>query len=174
MGNGLATVEIRNFLNRLGQQYAQPVKLYLLGGSALCFLGSPRRTVDIDCVVDFSTKEFKDTVDAVANELQVEVEIIPIDEFIPLPPDTAARHQIVEKFGSIEVFIFDPYSIALSKLARGFDTDIQDVIFLLRRGIIEIGILTKFVEDSIPVAWDYDIDPNELRIHLDVVKNLYP
>lgn len=67
MGNGLATEEIRNFLNHLSQIYTQPVKLYLLGGSALCFLGSPRRTVDIDCVVDNSTKEFKDTVEAVAN-----------------------------------------------------------------------------------------------------------
>ena len=174
MGNSLAIEEIRNFLNRLGQQYPQPVKLYLLGGSALCFLGSPRRTVDIDCVVELSTKEFKDTIDVVANELHVEVEIIPIDEFIPLPSNATARHHNVEKFGSIEVYIFDPYSIALSKLARGFDTDIQDVLFLLRRGIIEIGILTQFVEEAIPAAWDYDIDPNELRTHLDVVKNLSP
>ena len=102
----------------------------------------------------------------------MEVEIIPIDEFIPLPSDAAARHHNVEKFGSIEVFIFDPYSIALSKLARGFDTDIQDVLFLLRRGIIEISILTQFVGEAIPAALDYDIDPNELRTHLDVVKNL--
>jgi hypothetical protein len=174
MGNSLATEEIRNFFNRLGQQYRQPVKLYLLGGSALCFLGSPRRTVDIDCAVELLTKEFKDTIDVVSNELQVEVEIISIDKFIPLPSNATARHHNVEKFGRIEVFIFDPYSIALSKLARGFDTDIQDVLFLLRRGIIEIGILTQFVEEAIPAAWDYDIDPNELRTHLGVVKKLSP
>jgi len=73
MGNSLAIEEIRNFLNRLGQQYPQQVKLYLLGGSALCFLGSPRRTVDIDCVIELSTKEFKDTLDIVVNELHLEV-----------------------------------------------------------------------------------------------------
>jgi hypothetical protein len=60
----------------------------------------------------------------------------------------------------------------LSKLARGFETDIQDVLFLLRQGIIEIGLLAKFVEDAVPVAWDYDIDPNELKGHLNVVRNL--
>lgn len=172
MGNGLATEEIRNFLHRLSQQYSQPVKLYLLGGSALCFLGNPRRTVDIDCVVEFSTNEFMNTVEAVAADLQVEVEIISIDEFIPLPSNTTARHYSLEKFGSIEVFIYDPYSIALSNLARGFDTDIQDVLFLLQHDIIEIGTLAKFVEDTIPVAWDYDIDPNDLRTYFDVVKNL--
>jgi hypothetical protein len=80
----------------------------------------------------------------------------------------------VEKFGSIEVYIFDPYSIALSKLARGFDTDIQDILFLLRQGIIEINILTQFLEETIPAAWDYGIDPNELRTHLDVVKKIFP
>ena len=173
MGSGLATEEIRNFLIRLSQQYSQPVKLYLLGGSALCFLGNPRRTVDIDCVVELSTEEFTNTLEAVAAELQVEVEVISIDEFIPLPSNSTARHHNLEKYGSIEVFIFDPYSIALSKLARGFDTDIQDILFLLGRGIIEFSMLTKFVEDAIPQAWDYDIDPDELRIHLDVVKNLY-
>lgn len=173
MGSGLATEEIRNFLNRLSQQYSQPVKVYLLGGSALCFLGNPRRTVDIDCVVEFPTEEFTNTLEAVAAELQVEVEIISIDEFIPLPSNSTARHHKLEKYGSIEVFIFDPYSIALSKLARGFDTDIQDILYLLERGIIEISILIKFVEDAIPLAWDYDIDPNDFRTHLDVVKNLY-
>ncbi len=173
MGFGLAIDEIRDFLKQLSLQYSQPIKLYLLGGSALSFFGSPRRTVDIDCVVDVSSKEFESTVEAVANELKLEVEIIRIDEFIPLPPDTEKRHHNLDKFGSIEVFIFDPYSIALSKLARGFETDIQDVLFLLQQDIIDIGILTKFVEDALPVAWDYDIDPNELRTHLNVVKNLY-
>jgi hypothetical protein len=173
VGNGLASEEIHNFLNRLSQQYSQPVKLYLLGGSALCILGSPRRTADIDFFLESSSKIFENTIEAVANELHVEIEIIPIDEFIPLPPNTAARHYPMEKFGSIEVFIFDPYSIALSKVARGFDTDIQDVLFLLQQGIIEIEILAKFVENAVPVAWDYDIDPNELKTHLDLVKKLH-
>lgn len=103
----------------------------------------------------------------------MEVEIISIDEFIPLPPNNTERHQNVEKFGRIEVYIYDPYSIALSKLASGFDTDIQDVLFLLQNGIIKLDTLTKFVQNAIPLAWDYDIDPNELKTFLDVVKNLY-
>jgi len=173
MDYGLASAEIRDFLNKLSLNYSQPIKVYLLGGSALCFLGSPRRTVDIDCVVEFVSKEFESAVEAVANELKLEVEVIRINEFIPLPSDTEKRHHKLEKFGNIEVFIFDPYSIALSKIARGFETDIQDVLFLLQQGIIEIGILAKFVEDAMPVVWDFDIDPEDLRSHLGIVKNLY-
>ena len=77
------------------------------------------------------------------------------------------------QFGNIEVFVFDPYSIALSKLARGFDADIQDVLFLLQRDIIMLNELIQVVEDAIPVAWNYDIDPKELMNYLGVVKNLY-
>ena len=173
MGHDLATEEIQDFLNQLSKQYTQPFKLYLLGGSALCFLGSPRRTVDIDFFVETSSVEFENIVEAVARELQLEIEVIAIDEFIPLPADTTTRHRALGNYGSIEVFIFDPFSIALSKLARGFESDVQDVLFLLQIGIIEIDVLTKFVEDSLPVAWDYDIDPFELRNHLEVVRNLY-
>jgi predicted nucleotidyltransferase len=174
MDRNLATEEIKEFLTRLSQKYISPIKVYLLGGSALCFLGNQRRTIDIDIFVDLLHAEFEDIVKEVAQELHLEVELIAIESFIPLPSDTISRHRKLGNFGSIEVSIFDPYSIALSKVARGFETDIQDVLFLLQNQIIEIEKLTKFVEDTIPLAWDYDIDPGELRNHLEVVKKLYP
>lgn len=51
MGPDLARPEIHPFLERLGERFPEPVRLYRLGGRALSFLGSPRRTVDIDCAV---------------------------------------------------------------------------------------------------------------------------
>ena len=145
MGHDLATEEIQDFLNHLSLQYTQTVKLYLLGGSALCFLGNPRRTVDIDIFEETSSVEFENIVEAVARDLQLEIEVIAIDEFIPLPADTTSRHRTLGHYGSIELLSYDPYSIALSKLPRGFDSDIQDVLFLLKIGLIEIEIITKFV-----------------------------
>jgi len=139
----------------------------------MCFLGSQRRTVDIDCTIDTMPSDLKSAIDAVSRDLHMEVEIIPIDEFIPLPPDVSTRHQSMGNFGKISVFIYDPYSIALSKIARGFETDIQDVLFLLHQGIIELDILSRYVEESLPVAWDYDIDPHEMKAHLNVVIQLF-
>ena len=40
----LTTYEIQDFLQRMGRHYPHPGTFYLLGGSALCLLGSPRRT----------------------------------------------------------------------------------------------------------------------------------
>jgi len=173
MGQSLASDEIREFLERLGEQYSKPCKLYLLGGSAMCFLGSQRRTIDIDCTIEPLPNDLESAINDVSRDLHIEVEIIPIDEFIPLPPGTSIRHQSVGNFENISVFVFDPYSIAISKVARGFETDIQDVLFLLQQGIIELATLSQYVEESLPVAWEYDIDPNDMKAHLNVVKQLF-
>ena len=39
---------IRTFLERLSRRYTGEAAIYLLGGSALCLVGSPRVTQDID------------------------------------------------------------------------------------------------------------------------------
>ena len=85
MEHSLATEEIRNFLNQLGNKYTQKINVYLLGGSALCFLGSPRRTADIDCFVDPTNQGFLESVKKLADQLHIEVEIVPINAFILYP-----------------------------------------------------------------------------------------
>jgi hypothetical protein len=168
--------EIRDFLLRLGEKYLKPAKLYLLGGGALRFLGSSRRTVDIDFKLETAASrrdELIEVVETLANELQLELEIVPIEEFIPLPEGVQSRHQRVEQFGTVEVYIYDPYSIALSKIARGFEADLQDVVFLLEENIIDLGHLDQYVEDALPVAWEYDIDPADLELYLAEVRRLY-
>lgn len=173
MGQGLATDDILKFFERLSKQYPHPTSLYLLGGGALCLLGSPRRTVDIDFTTKEPSNEFKKIVELVAQELRLEVEIIPIEEFIPLPVEAATRHKVVDQFGDLKVFVFDPYTIAISKLARGLDTDIQDVLFLLQNKFVELNRLILFVENAMPAAWEFDIDPKEMKTHLDIVKRLH-
>ncbi len=171
----LAADEVLDFLNRLGAQYQEPVTLYLLGGGALCLLGSPRRTMDIDCTLD-STKDvsvdFIQTLESLADAMRLEVEIIPIDEFVPVPAGAEQRHQLVGRFGAIDVFIYDPYTIALSKLARGLESDLQDVIFLLDKGIIQLSALSAYVDTALPVAWHHDVDPADLRHYLAEVRRL--
>lgn len=44
----ITSLALQNFLQQLGDRLAQPTTLYLLGGSALCLLGSPRETRDVD------------------------------------------------------------------------------------------------------------------------------
>ena len=50
---------------------------------------------------------------------------------------------------------------------------IKDILELSQGSIIELDKLSRYVEESLPVAQDYDIDPDEMRDHLDVVKQLF-
>lgn len=171
----LATADIQAFLQRLGQQYSQPATLYLLGGGALCLLGSPRRTIDIDYTVPSiaQAQELVALIDALADEMHLELEAVPIEEFIPLPENSSKRHQFVRQYGHLSIYVYDPYSIALSKLSRGFEADLQDVLFLLRQNIINLDELAQYVAAALPQAWDFDIDPADLQLYFNEVRRLY-
>lgn len=76
---GIAEETILAFLVELGRRYPRPTELLLLGGSALCLLGSPRPTLDIDYVGDdLSKTELQQSIDQVAKEMGIEVEAVPI------------------------------------------------------------------------------------------------
>jgi hypothetical protein len=166
--DSLASAEIIDFLNRLSQRNPYSAIVYLLGGGAMCLMGSPRRTLDIDYNIKASpeeTQKLTETIQTLADEMKLELEYVPIEEFIPLPRDAISRHRRIGQFGNLTVYVFDPYSIALSKLARGFEADLQDIQFLLKKEIISLDELEILVDEALPQAWDFDIDPAELRRH---------
>jgi hypothetical protein len=66
----------------------------------------------------------------------------------------------------------NPYSIALSKLSRGFETDLQDILFLLRQKIISLDDLKRHVEKALPQAWDFNIDPADLQLYFNEIQRL--
>ena len=75
-------------------------------------------TVDVDywCAVSSEEeKRFKAAVEKLAEEMHLDAEGIPLDEFVPLPPGAYDRRQLVRHFGGVEAYIFDPYTIALSE-----------------------------------------------------------
>ncbi len=72
----------------LGERCSQPGALYLLGGSALCLLGSPRQTLDFDYTAEVASEaqqEFQEALTDLAVELHLDLEEVPIGEFVPLP-----------------------------------------------------------------------------------------
>jgi hypothetical protein len=169
---GVASDEVLEYLNQLGKAYQEEATLYLIGGSALCLLGNPRRTMDIDISLasPAENQALLDAMTTIASEMKVELEVITIEEFVPTPAGASQRHQFIGQFDKIAAFIYDPYTLALSKLARGLETDIQDVLFLLANGIIEMAKLESIVEDAVPFAWEKDVDPNDLEKYLAEVK----
>jgi hypothetical protein len=158
--------EIRHFLDELGKQSSRKENLILLGGSALCLLGSARSTLDIDYVGDDLKKTPLDFLLLdIAKKMQLDIEPVPIDKFIPISTTDFKNNLHIGSFGEIEVFILNPYLIALSKLDRGFDTDIEDIIFLIENGIVILQTLEQKMNSILDKADEFDIDLRELNNH---------
>lgn len=162
---------LEQFLQKLGEQIASHVPFYLIGGSALILLGASRETIDIDYLVEDSDKNFQKVLKELSNELQLDLEYVPLGEFIPLPAKAEQRHHFIGHYAKLDVYIFDPYSIALSKLDRGFESDIEDIVFLIKHGLVSLPQLEQVVEDAIPHARKFDINPHELREHLQALRD---
>ncbi len=169
----VTSAAIQAFLRRLSERYPGAGSLYLLGGSALCLLGSSRETQDIDYMFETTpeaAEQFQAALGALASEMRLDVEAVPLGEFIPLPPQARERRQLVRRFGQLDVYIFDLYSIALSKIARGFEADFEDVTFMLREGLIEFGELERHFNAILPDAPKADIDRSEFRAYFEEIR----
>jgi len=159
---------LMTLLARLGERCVQETRLYLLGGSALRLLGSPRETLDVDYTADVPpemAQAFQQAMTQLADEFHLDLEEVPLAEFVPLPPLAHERHRLIGRFGLLAVYLFDPYSIALSKIARGFESDLEDVLYLLRTGVIEFATLEQDFHAILPRAVKTDIDPREFQAY---------
>jgi len=175
MSHFLTKSDIEAFLQRVGGRLSKHATVYLIGGSALLLLGNQRTTLDIDYVgTDYPlpTDMLATMIRNVAIEMTIEVEPVPIDEFIPLPEGFETRHDLIGHFGQLSVYLFDPYSIAISKLDRGFDFDLQDVHFLIDKGLITFGQLEQYAEDVLKRASIFDLDKKAFLEHLEEVRKL--
>ena len=89
-----------------------------------------------------------------------------------MPENADKRAILVGEFDNLTVYIFDPYTIALSKLERGFDTDIEGILFLIQQNLIEIEQLAIFTEKAISRAYEFNLDSQAMRRHLQVIRQL--
>ncbi|MCI0520527.1 MAG: DUF6036 family nucleotidyltransferase [Chloroflexi bacterium] len=161
---------LTDFFERLGDLVSFPTTLYLLGGSAMHLLGSPRETLDIDYALGSAPADIQKTIDQLASDLKLDLELAPLGEFIPLPPEAETRRRLIGRYGLLEVYLFDLYSIALSKIARGFESDLDDVEYLLRQEQIAWDELESHFNTILPRAASADIDPREFQQYFETLR----
>jgi hypothetical protein len=83
-----------------------------------------------------------------------------------LPPLDAWQDRCRFRFreGNLEVFDFDPYSQALSKLERGFELDLDDVRHMVQSGQVEPRRLLELLGRIEPELFRFPaVDPTRLR-----------
>jgi len=134
---------IESFLQQLGRTFRKSGRLYLVEGTALVHAGvRPGFTQDIGIRVSGANEgELIVAIQRLIQQLQINVEFASPADFIPLPLQWEMHAQYVGRYGGVDVFYFDFYSIALSKIERGNSRDIADVKLLVQQGIITLNEL---------------------------------
>ncbi|MBT7073515.1 MAG: hypothetical protein HN922_01250 [Anaerolineae bacterium] len=163
--------EIETILQKIGERVPAGSTLTLVGGSALALLGNLRSTIDIDFVGDdIRPSELHQSILKMAEELGIYADPVPLERFIPLPDGSNERRIHIGQFGNLEIYVADPYSIALSKIDRGADTDYDDLLFLIKNGYVELGELESILQAALPRAREFDFEPDILE-HWQEIQN---
>jgi hypothetical protein len=170
-------LRVHYFLVKLGIEFRHPARLYLVGGTTLVYEGLREQSLDIDIsyeVADEHEADFAQVIRRLKDELQINVEQASPGDFIPLPSGWKERAKHVGRFGQVDVFHFDLYSTALSKIERGREGDYQDVLALLRAGQIDLSELREAFDNIMPRVERESLkrNPDRFRRNFAVVERL--
>jgi hypothetical protein len=168
---------IERFLTRLGAAVSEPGRIYLVGGTTMVYEGFRATTVDIDLLVEADDPNaivaaIRDLKDA----LDINIEFASPRDFIPLPAGWRERSIYIGRYGPLDVFHFDLYSMALSKIERGTERDFQDVAALVRSGRIDLAELDAAFHEIVPrIATEgmAGIDPAVFTEHYSYLRSLF-
>jgi len=139
--------EIERFLIQVGR-IRQPGRLYLTGGAALVHQGiRPGQTLDIDIHITIDPANLTTQIAQLKQKMNINIEFASPGDFIPLPTQWEARSEFIKRYDQVDVFYFDWYSIALSKMQRANQQDVVDVQLLVRQGCVDVSELDLLYQD---------------------------
>jgi hypothetical protein len=138
--------------------------MYLTGGATAVLAGWRESTVDVDVRFEPDSDEALSRIRDLKEELAVNVELASPLDFLPPLEGWRDRSPFRFREGNLEVFDFDPYSQALSKLERGFELDLADVRSMIASGQVEPGRLLELFEAIESELFRFPaVDPATLR-----------
>jgi hypothetical protein len=98
----------------------------------------------------------------------VNIELASPPDFIPELPGWRERSPLLFREGRVELYHFDLYSQALSKIERGFEHDLEDVRAMIERGLVEPGRLHRLYEAIEPELYRFPaLEPVAFRRKLE-------
>lgn len=124
-------------------------RVFLVGGGTAVFAGWRDSTIDADLHAD-DDAVFRD-IQAIKERLQINVEFVRPEDFVPALAGTEGRHVFLETVGRVSFYHYDPYAQLLSKIVRGFRKDMQDADSFIASGLVETERFRSLVHD-IPEA----------------------
>lgn len=155
---------IRDLARELGKTVAPETRMYLTGGATAVLEGWRESTVDVDVRFEPDSDSALVRISELKEKLSVNVELASPLDFLPALDGWQDRSRFRFREGNLEVFDFDPYSQALSKLERGFELDLEDVANMVKSEQVEPRKLLELFEGIESELFRFPaIDPGRLR-----------
>ncbi len=138
--------------------------MYLTGGATAVLEGWRESTVDIDVRFEPDSDAALARIRDLKERIEVNVELASPLDFLPPLPEWKERSRFRFREGNLEIFDFDPYSQALSKLERGFELDLADVQSMIDAGLVEPKKLMELFEAIESALFRFPaVEPSSLR-----------
>lgn len=155
---------VRRLAAELGRVVPPGTRMYLTGGATAVLEGWRDSTADIDVRFEPDSDAALRRISELKEELAVNVELASPLDFLPALPGWQDRSRFRLREGNLDVFDFDPYSQALSKLERGFELDMKDVRAMVEAGLVEPERLLELFAAIEPELYRFPaVDPQSLR-----------
>lgn len=139
----------RDRLRALWQEIARTAppkgsyRVYLVGGGTAVYAGWRPSSIDADL---FSEQDevFRD-IQGIKDRLNINVEFVRPEVFVPALEGSENRHVFLETIGSVAFYHYDPYAQALAKILRGLRHDVEDARQLIGAGWVDPARLRSLV-----------------------------
>ena len=160
------------FLTDIDRAAAEPIALHCIGGFALSlYYGFARPTGDID-VVDVTPSAAKAWLASAAGrgsalheKHKVYLQIVTVAT-VPYLYEERLIEIVRDQFERLRVFVLDPYDLALSKLTRSLDVDVEDVLHLARSSDLDPGLLEARYRDELRPYVSGPVERHDLTLRL--------
>lgn len=139
----ITRANIEQFLQALARQVPEPSNLYLTGNAVFVHLGLRASTNNILQLVVETTDDEQMTalMQRCASSLHLNLEFSSPEDLVPIPWTWQDQARYVGPYGYIDVFYFDFVSLALSKLAQGSESDLNDIWLLVQQKLLTLHAL---------------------------------
>jgi hypothetical protein len=163
---------IAQLARELGRVVPPGSRMYLTGGATAVLEGWRESTVDIDVRFEPDSDAALSRIRDLKEELNLNVELASPLDFLPPLPGWQERSRFRLREGNLDVFDFDPYSQAMSKLTRSFDLDLADVRSMVESGRVQPKKLRELFEAIEPELFRFPaVDPPSLRAAVEALSD---
>jgi hypothetical protein len=155
---------LRRLMRALGKEARSEARVYLTGGASAVLLGWRGSTIDVDLKIEPEQDEVLRAIPELKDRLEVNVELASPGDFMPELPGWRDRSPFITREGNLAFHHYDFYGQALSKLERRHVRDVDDVLQMHARRLIDPTRLLELFAAIESQLYRYPaIDPRSFR-----------